>query len=172
MKQNIEEAINTQIKEELFSSYIYIAMAAYCEHLNLRGMANWFSVQGQEEVDHARGLYNYLIDAGGRVKLQAIPEPPADFKGPLGMAEETLKHEQYITGKIHALYELATQEKDYASQSFLKWYIDEQVEEEASATELIEKIKMVGKDQAALYMLDKEMFARKYIPSSILSLEK
>lgn len=160
MKQNIESAINDQIKEELFSAYIYLAMAAYCEHLNLRGMANWFDVQSQEEVDHARGFYNYLVEANGRVRLQAVPEPPTDFKGPLGMAEETLKHEQYITSKINELYELAQSEKDYAFQSFLKWYIDEQVEEEASATELIEKIKMVGKEPAALYILDKEMSAR------------
>ena len=168
MKPTIEQAINNQIKEELYSGYLYWAMSAHCEHLNLPGFATWFFVQAQEEFDHTRGFYNFMHERGGKVILQALEQPPHEFEGPLQMFEAALSHEQHITGKINELYELARQEKDYAFESFLKWYIDEQVEEEDTAQAIVDKIKMVGTSAPNLYLLDKEMSSRTYSPSSIL----
>lgn len=166
MTEKTQNAINMQIKEELYSSYLYLAMSAYAQAKNLSGVANWFYVQAKEEIDHAMGFYNYLLERGGEVELQEIAKPPKKFESVTSLFEEGLKHEQHITGTINALYVLATEEKDYAFQSFLKWYIEEQVEEEANATEIIEKIKLVGDSGPVLYMLDKELSGRQYTPTS------
>jgi len=171
MNAKIQEAINNQIREEFYSGYLYLSMAAYCGAKTLNGFENWFRVQAQEERDHALGFYNYMLERGGEVKLQALDQPPSSFKGPLELFEAALKHEKHITGKINELFELAANEKDFAFQSFLKWYIDEQVEEEATASEMIDKVKMVGEKGEALYMLDQELGARTYTPSSILKAE-
>ncbi len=168
MNKKIEQAINDQIREELYSSYLYLSIAAYCESLSFKGFANWFTVQAKEELDHAMGFYNYVHERGGKVVLQAIDQPPADFKGHLHVFEESLKHEQHITERINGLFKLATEENDYAFQSFVKWYIDEQVEEEANANEMIDKLKQVGDSGPALYMLDKELQTRQHTPASIL----
>lgn len=169
MKNNIIKAINNQLKNELNSAYIYLAMAAYVESINLKGFANWFKVQSQEEIDHAMGLYNHLSQREAKIVLQALPQPQTDYKNIEAVAAETLKHEQFITKMINNLYELAKKEKDYPLISFLQWYIDEQVEEEAGASELLNKVKMVGNNLSALYMLDKELLTRQYTPASILS---
>jgi ferritin len=169
MTNTVENAINEQIKEELFSAYLYLSMSAHSEGLNLKGFASWFGIQVQEELDHARGLYNFMNERGGKVILQALDQPQNDFAGPLSMMKATLEHEQQITGKINALYELAQKEKDYPLESILKWYVDEQVEEEATAAEILNKVKLIGEDGANLYLLDKELGARAYTPASIIA---
>jgi ferritin len=165
---NLQKNINSQINEELYSSYLYLSISAYCSSMNFKGFANWFSVQAQEETDHAMGLYNYLIERGGRVLLMEIAKPPYEFKDICNIFEEALKHEKYITGKIHKLYEVGQSEKDYAFGSFIQWYINEQVEEEANATEIVETIKLVGSKGTSLYLLDKQLAGRVYKKAEIL----
>lgn len=172
MNKIIEEAINNQIKEEIYSAYLYLSMSAFAEENKLFGIANWFDVQAKEEMDHAKGFFNFLIDNGGIIELQAIPKPPSDFDGPLGMFTGALEHEKEITTKINKLYELANQEKDYDFVKWLKWYIDEQVEEEDSAAKVLEKIKIAGKAAPGLFMVDKELAKRQYTPASIITKQK
>ena len=169
MNNLICQAVNKQINEEFFSSYLYLSMAGFFESQNLKGFANWMRVQAKEENDHAMGLYNHLLERGGKVELGEIKKPTTEFPNVLTVFEETLKHEQYITKLIHELYELTYTEKDFALQSFLKWYIDEQVEEEANVQELIEKIKMLGGKGDALYLLDRELLTRNYVQATILT---
>ncbi len=169
MNTNICKAVNKQINEELFSSYLYLSMSAYFDSKNLKGFANWMSVQSKEETDHAMGLFNHLLERGSTVDLDEIKKPIADFKDTLTVCEETLAHEKFITSKIHELYELATAEKDFALQSVLKWYIDEQVEEEANAQELVDKVRVLGDKGDAIYLLDRELATRAYVPASILA---
>ena len=172
MNKTIEKAVNEQIKEEIYSAYLYLSMSAYAEENKLFGIANWFDVQAKEEMDHAKGFFNFLLKHDGVIELQAIPKPPAEFDGPLGMFSDALAHEKEITAKINKLYELANQEKDYDFVSWLKWYIDEQEEEEESANAVLEKIKLVGKAAPGMFMVDKELAKRQYVPSSIITKEK
>ena len=158
--QKIQDAMNDQIQRELESAYIYLSMAAYFESSNLAGFAHWMKAQAQEEQTHAMKFFDFIYDRGGRVMLQAIPQPPADLASPLDVFEKALAHEQKITGHINDLYTLAVQEKDYASQTFLQWFVDEQVEEEKSAGEIVETLKMVGDKGQALYMLDRQLAQR------------
>ena len=160
LSKKMQDAINEQIKEELFSAYIYLSMAAYCESINLSGFAAWMQAQSQEEMEHAMKFYGFVHDRGGRVILQALDQPPAEFDGPLGVFEETLKHEQYISGRILKLYAMAVEEKDYASLSTLQWFVDEQVEEEKTATEILELVKTIGDHNQGLIMLDRQLAQR------------
>lgn len=161
MKENVQYAINDQIQAEYESAYIYLAMSAYMESLNLSGFANWLRIQWQEETLHAMKLYDFLLRRGGRVELRSIPAPPSDYGSPMDLFQKVLEHEQYITQRIHRLYSLAVQEKDYALQTLLHWYIDEQVEEEDNASQIIEKLKMLGNSGPNLYLLDSELKQRK-----------
>jgi ferritin len=156
----VQEAINHQIKSELHSAYVYLAMAAYCEAMNLRGFAHWMRVQSQEELSHAMKLFEYVNDRGGRVSLQAIDAPPFDFSSPLAMMEEVLQHERKVTAMINALYEVALKENDYATQVHLQWFLTEQVEEEKNASEAVERLKMIGAQTAGLLLMDRELGAR------------
>jgi ferritin len=160
LSKKMQDTLNAQIKEELFSSYIYLSMAAYCEANNLPGFAHWMRVQSQEELEHAMKFYGYVNDRGGHVKLQAIDQPPVDFQSPTDIFEQTLEHEQYITGKIHDLYALAVEEKDYASQILLQWFVEEQVEEEKNASEILTTLKMIGDKGQGLIMLDRQLAQR------------
>ena len=155
------KAINDQINRELYSAYLYLAMAAYFEDQSLKGFANWFKIQYQEEVEHAMKFFGYLCDQGARMELQAIDKPPADFKSPLAVFEQSYKHEQFVTKNIYALVDLAIKEGDHATNSFLNWYVDEQVEEEANASEIVARIKLAGASQGALLYIDKELGKRK-----------
>jgi ferritin len=156
----VEKAINEQIKNELYSAYLYLSMAAYFDSINLPGFAHWMRVQFAEEQEHAERFYHFVYERGGRVVLQALDQPPSEWASPLAVFEETLKHEQKVTALINDLYALAVQENDYASQVFLQWFIAEQVEEEASATQVIETLKMVGDKGHALVMLDHQLAQR------------
>ncbi len=162
--KEIEEAINRQINEEMYSSYLYLSMSAYFESLGLKGFANWMYVQYQEEKDHAMKFYRYLIERGGRVKLYAIKEPPHEWNSPLHAFEETLKHERHITKCINDLVDLAEKKKDRATFNLLQWYVDEQVEEEANDEEIIQMLKMIGDHGHGLLMLDRELAKRTYTP--------
>jgi ferritin len=160
LSKEMQGALNDQIKEELASSYIYLSMAAYCESINLPGFAKWMQVQSQEELEHALKFYGYIHDRGGRVILQALEQPPTEFAGPTDVFEKTLAHEQFITGRIHTLYGMAVAENDYASLGLLQWFIDEQVEEEKSADEILQVLKMIGEKGQGLIMLDRQLAQR------------
>lgn len=160
LSQAMQTAINEQINKELYSAYLYLSMAAYCEDANLPGTAHWMRVQANEEMEHAMKFFGYVNERGGRVVLKAIDQPQVEFRGLLDVFERTLEHEQYVTSLIHDLYTLALEEKDYASQSFLQWFIDEQVEEEANATGIVETLKMIGDKGHALVMLDRQLGSR------------
>jgi ferritin len=158
--KKMQDALNAQIREELASAYIYLSMAAYCESINLPGFAHWMQAQTQEEMEHAMKFYGYIHSRGGRVELEALEKPPVEFGGPTAVFEKTLEHEKYITGRIHDLYTLAVEEKDYASIGILQWFVDEQVEEEESATEILELLKMIGDKGQGLIMLDRQLARR------------
>ena len=160
LNKTIQGAMNEQIKNELYSAYLYLSMSAYCEAANLSGFAHWMRLQAQEEVEHAIKFYQFIYERGGRVVLQAIDQPPGEFLSPLNVFEQTLAHEQKVTALIHDLYALAVQEKDYASQAFLQWFVTEQVEEEANATQIVDTLKMIGDKSHALLMLDRELGKR------------
>ena len=168
MDNTVVSELNKQIQEEFFSAYLYLSMAAYCTSKNLLGFTNWFTVQAKEEMDHAMGFYNHLIAQGEKVELLALAKPEASFGSPLEVAKAALTHEQHITARIKKIYEHAKEEKEYATELFVTWYIKEQVEEEANAVQLIEKIKMIGDSKGSLYMLDKELGKRTYAPAQIV----
>ena len=154
------KAINEQINHEMYSSYLYLAMAAYCESKNFPGFAKWMKMQSAEETNHAVKLYDYIHDRGGIVALMAIDQPPAEFKSPLKMFEQALEHERKISGLITKLYELSIKENDYPTQVMLQWFITEQVEEEKTAIGIVEQLKMVGDSPVSLMMMDRQLGAR------------
>jgi ferritin len=160
LSKAMQDALNAQMKEELYSSYIYLAMASYAQSIELPGFAHWFRTQSQEELGHALKFYGYIEDRGGRALLQALQQPPAEFGGPVALFEKTLDHEQFITGRIHALYGQALAEKDYASTGFLQWFVDEQVEEEKNVHEILSLLKIAGDKGQGLIMLDRHLAQR------------
>jgi ferritin len=156
----VEAAINDQIAKEFYASHLYLSMAAWFEDQNLPGFGHWMRMQSSEEHGHAMRLFDYLIDAGGRVRLAGVAEPPTDFKGPMQIMQESLKHEQKVTASIRKLYELADKDKDYATQLHLQWFITEQLEEEKQAGDIIARLKLAGNNPAALLMVDGELGGR------------
>ena len=162
----MEEAINQQINAELYSAYLYLSMSSYFKSVNLAGFANWMKIQAQEEVTHAMKFYDYLIERGGRATMLPIDAPKTTWSSPLSVFEETYKHEQKVTGLINNLMNLALAEKDHASVNMLQWFIDEQVEEESSADEIVQKLKLVGDRGSGLFMLDQQLGQRVFTPPS------
>jgi ferritin len=160
MNQKVLDALNEQIKQEFYSSHVYLSVAAYAENAGLPGFANWFRVQADEEHEHAIKIYDFILDRGAKVRLLPIDAPPSDFGSPLQIAEKALEHEQRVTGLIHSLYDLAVKEGDQPAQVMLQWFVTEQVEEEKNATLLVDQLRMVGDNRAALLMLDMEMGKR------------
>jgi len=160
MNERVQAAFNNQINEELYSSYVYLAMAAHLETLNLEGLTNWMKLQAQEELGHAMRLFDHINRRGGRVVLKAIGEPPHEYGTPLEAFEKALAHEQHITACINELYKIALEEHDYAAQLELQWFIDEQVEEEENVGRAVDQLRMAGTDQSALLMLDRELGQR------------
>jgi ferritin len=158
--ETIQDAMNQQIKNELYSAYQYLAMAAYCESVNLSGFAHWMRTQSQEETQHAMKFYDFILDRNGRVVLQAIEGPLIEFGSPLEVFEQALEQEQKVTAMINDLYGLAVKESDYASQAFLQWFVTEQVEEEKNAGDVAETLKMVGDKSEMLFLLDRELGQR------------
>jgi ferritin len=160
LKPAIEQALNDQIQKEFHSAYIYLSMSAYFEAENLPGAASWMRKQAGEEQEHALKIFDFVIDRGGRITLQAIGQPPADFASPLAIFEAAYAHEQKVTQSIHDLYALALRENDYPTQVMLQWFIDEQVEEEKNSSAIMAQLKMVGDSPAALLMIDRQLAAR------------
>ncbi len=154
LSTKIQDAINEQIKNELYSAYLYLAMSAYFETQTLPGFAKWMRAHAQEEQGHALRFFDYVVDRGGRVILQAIPQPPSEWASPLDVFEKTLEHEQKVTAMINKLHALAVEEKDYASQIALQWFITEQVEEEKTVGQILEHLKKIGPHAASLIMYD------------------
>lgn len=169
LNKRVEDALNAQINAELWSAYLYLSMASYCHAEGKSGIARWFEVQFKEEQDHAQIFYNYIVQRGGRVELKAIDAVPTSWTSLLNAFEETLKHEEKVTSLINNLMATALEEKDFATQSILKWFIDEQVEEEDNARTIIDSLRAIGDNGYGLYMLDKELAARTYTQASPLA---
>ena len=160
----MESELNKQINAELYSAYLYLAMSANLEAANLRGFASWMKVQAQEEMTHAMKIYNYIFERVGRAVLEAIDKPQTKWESPLDAFEAAYEHEQKVTAMIDKLLKLAAEEKDNASISMLQWFVDEQVEEEASANDIVQKLKLIKGAPGGLFMLDKELGQRVFKP--------
>ncbi|MEE8209359.1 MAG: ferritin [bacterium] len=158
--KKMQKALNDHLNAELYAAYLYLAMAAYFESTHLPGFANWMRLQSREEMAHAMRFYEYINERGGRVELQAIDKPPVNFKSPLAVFEQALKHERVVSKEIDKLFDMARKEKDYASEVFLQWFVTEQVEEEQSAEAVVEALKMIGDQRPALLMYDRELGQR------------
>jgi ferritin len=165
LSDRLNAALNTQIKNELESAYIYLGMASYFEDQSLPGFANWMRVQYQEETLHAMKFFDFVYERDGKVELFALEKPAVEYESPLAAFEAALKHEKYISGTINHLYQLAQEEGDYASRPLLHWFIEEQVEEEASAKEIVDQLKLVEGSKMGTYMLDKQLAARTFTPA-------
>lgn len=164
LSEKLLHELNLQIKHELASANYYLAMAAHCASEDLGGFAHFFMIQGDEERFHAMKFYNFINDLGGKVKIFGFEDPRNDFQSLEEVFTAALKHEQFVTSRIHTLLDLANQEKHYPTISFLQWFVDEQVEEEASMTQILSKIKRLGEDNPGIYMLDDELAKRTFIP--------
>ncbi len=160
----MQKALNGQVNAELYSAYLYLSMAAHFESTNFSGMANWMRIQVQEEQFHAMKLFNYILERGGKVTLGPIEAPPNDWDSPLAVFEATLKHEQKVTGLINDLVYLAREEKDNASEIFLQWFVNEQVEEEDNASTIVGQLELIKDSPEALFMMDKDLSQRIFTP--------
>lgn len=164
LSKNLQNAINEQINREFFSEYLYLSMAGHCYTGNMDGFANYFLVQAQEEHFHAMKFFNFVNDRGGKVELKAIAGPKVHFKSLIEIFEETLEHEKLVTASINKLMDIAIKEKDHALISFLKWYVDEQVEEESTVGKILHKLKLIEGDGHGLLMIDSELAAKVFTP--------
>lgn len=160
----MQKAINNQINAELYSAYLYLAMRAHFENESLPGFANWMSIQTLEESSHAMKFFDYVVGRGGQVELGAIERPPASWDSPLAVFEHVYAHEQMVTGLINELMDLAIELKDHATASALQWFIAEQVEEEASADAIVQKVRLMKDAHGGLFMLDRELASRVFTP--------
>ncbi|MFC1564367.1 ferritin [candidate division KSB1 bacterium] len=156
----MEDAFNKHLNKELFSAYLYLSMSAYFETVNMKGMANWMRIQAQEEMAHVMKFYGFINDRGGKVVLMQVDAPKTAWKSPIDVFKEAYKHECYVSGEIHKLVDLALKVSDHPANTFLQWFVTEQVEEEATAQEIVDKLNLVGDNNAALYMLDTELGTR------------
>lgn len=164
LNERLLKALNDQINFEFYSSYSYLAMSAYAESIDFPGLANFFRVQAQEEQFHAMKFYDYVNQKEGRVILESVEKPVIEFNGIIDLFEKGYAHEQSVTKRIYALTDIATEEREHATLSLLKWFIDEQVEEENTFNSILKKLRRIGDNPAALYMLDDELAARTYTP--------
>ncbi len=164
ISEKIEHAINEQINAELYSSYLYLSMSAFLESKNLPGFAQWMKTQAQEELFHAMKFFDFINERGGKVALKDIEASKWQWDTPLEVFEHVYSHEQKVSGLINDLVDIAIKEKDHATNNFLQWFVAEQVEEEASADEILNKIKLVGDKGNALFMMDQEMGKRTFTP--------
>jgi ferritin len=160
MDAKVEKALNEQIHAEFFSFYLYLSVAAYFKTIHLDGFAHWMNVQAQEEFAHAMKLFNYLIERGGQVELMALDAPQREWESPTAAVEAVLRHEEYITDRINTLVDVSTQSRDHATTVVLHWYVNEQVEEVATADTLFNQVKMLEGSAHGLLMLDRELSGR------------
>ena len=164
MDKKMIDALNEQINAELYSAYMYFSMSAYFESMNLKGFSSWMRVQTMEEQTHTKKFYDYLTSRGGRVILSEIKAPPTEWDSPLSAFEETLKHEQYVTSLINKLVDLALDLRDHATNSFLQWFVNEQVEEEASVGDVLQNLKLNADNPGGLFLIDKDLAQRTFVP--------
>ena len=164
LNEKIETACNEQLQAEVYSAYLYWSMSAYFESINLAGFAGWMRVQALEEMTHAEKFFHFISERGGRVSLAAIQAPPVEWDSALAVFEDAYAHEQKVTALINSLVDLAVAEKDHASNAFLQWFVTEQVEEEATADDVVQKLKLMGDAPGGMFMLDREMAQRVFIP--------
>ena len=164
LKPKIEAAFNAQLNAETYSAYLYWSMAAYFESKNLKGFANWMTVQAQEEMVHAMKFYAFINERSGRVTLTAIEAPATDWDSPQAVFEAVYAHEQKVTGLINDLVDLAAEKKDHAANAFLQWFVTEQVEEESSADEVLQKLKLMADAPGGIFMLDQQVGQRVFTP--------
>ena len=167
LSDRMQKALNGQVNAELYSSYLYLSMNAYFKSVNLDGFANWMNAQAQEELMHAMKIYDFINQRGGRAILAAIEAPPAQWDSPLAVFEDTLKHEQKVTGLINGLVDIAIEERDHATQIFLQWFVTEQIEEEESVGNVLEQLKLLGDAKQGLFMMDRELATRQAPDMSI-----
>ena len=164
LNPKIEEAFNQQINAELFSAYLYLSMSAWFESANFSGMANWLRVQGQEELTHAMKFFDFIQERDGKVTLTQLDAPKTIWESPLDAFQDAYQHECKISGLINGLVDLSLKESDHAANAFLQWFVTEQVEEEAAALTIVDKLKLVGESNVALFMLDGELGQRTFTP--------
>jgi len=164
LSKTMQDALNLQLNKELYSEYLYLSMQAWCLDHDLEGFSNWLDVQQKEEHVHAMKFYNFINDRGGRILLRPIDGPQTDYQSPEDLFTVGLGHEQFVTKSINDLLDLGIKEGDHAVQSFLKWFVDEQVEEEANFTKVLSKIKLSGGMGAGLFMIDQELAKRVFVP--------
>jgi len=155
--KKIEKELNLQINKEFNAQYIYLAMSAYAETIGLNGIAHWFRLQSEEEYTHAMKIYEYINERGGKVILEEIKKPEQNFKSVKQLFELALEHEEFVTDSINKLVDLATKEKDHATISFLNWFVDEQVEEESSVNNILDKFQYIDENRSGLFLLDREL---------------
>lgn len=160
LTSRVEQALNDQLNAELASEYLYLSMSAYYESQNLEGFANWMQIQAREEYAHAMKIYAYIHSRGGRVRLGALEAPQADWDSPLAAFSAALEHERMITGRINDLVDVAGEEKDNATYQFLMWFVSEQVEEEETASRVVERLKLMGDAPGGLFIMDRELESR------------
>ncbi|WP_321995850.1 ferritin [Draconibacterium orientale] len=166
LKEKMLKALNEQINAEQYSSLLYLSMSAFFNDKGLPGFANWMYVQYQEELTHANKFFNYVVERGGKVELKAIDQMPTTWEGVIDVYEKTLEHEQLVTSLIDKLVDVAIEEKDHATQSFLRWFVDEQVEEEANVTEILDTLKLINGQGNGIFMLDREMRNRTFVDTT------
>lgn len=170
IKEKIQDALNTQLNAEMYSSYLYLSMSAYFESISLKGFSNWMRIQAQEELIHAMKFFDFIHERGGKVTLSPIDAPQTQWDSPLAAFEHVYKHEQKVTGLINNLVDLAVSEADHATNNFLQWFVAEQVEEESSADDIVQKLKLLGDDRRGLFLLDQELGKRVFTPPATTDL--
>jgi ferritin len=163
LKEKMLNAINDQINAEQYSAFLYLAMSAWFQDKGLPGFANWMYIQYQEELTHANKMFNYVVERGEKPVLKSIDQMPVEWDGIIEVYEATLKHEQHVTELIDGLVDIAIEVKDHATQSFLQWFVDEQVEEEANVTEILDNLKLINGQGNGIFMLDREMRGRSFV---------
>lgn len=166
LSEKLQKLLNDQINYEYYSAYTYLAMSAYADSNEFPGIANFFMIQAQEEMEHAKRIYTYMPSKGGDIELEAIEKPKKEYKDVFEIFDEGLSHEQEVTRRIYHIADVALEEKEHATMSFIKWFIDEQVEEEESFSLLVKKAKRALDNPAALYLLDDELASRTLHPAA------
>ncbi len=164
ISKKMQDALNGQVAAEFYSAYLYLSMSAYLESIDLKGFADWMRVQYQEEVSHAEKIFDHVIERDGRAVVKAWEAPPAEWKSALDVFETAYKHEQKVTGLINGLVDQALAEKDHATYNFLQWFVNEQVEEEASVKTIVQQLKLLGDSRAGLFQIDRELGQRTFVP--------
>lgn len=168
LSAKVAQLLNTQVNKEFYSAYLYLGYSNYFEEKDLRGFANWYQVQAQEERDHATLFLQYMQNNDLKATFEAIDKPDLDLKNNMDVLKAALAHEQYVTGLIHTIYEAAYEDKDFRTMQFLDWFVREQGEEEKNATDLIKKMELFGSDAKSLYLLDQELAARVYAAPTLV----